>query len=40
MQAIREIGEVLGKTPAQIATAWVLPNPSVSVAIMECDEVA
>ena len=40
LQAVREIGAELGKTPAQIATAWVLSNPTVSVAIMGCDEVA
>ena len=40
LQAVREIGAELGKTPAQIATAGVLSNPTVSVAIMGCDEVA
>ncbi len=40
LQTVREIGDELGKTPAQIATAWVLSNPTVSVAIMGCDEVA
>ena len=40
LQAVRQIGTELGKTPAQIATAWVLSNPTVSVAIMGCDEVA
>lgn len=39
-QAVREISTETGKTPAQIATAWVLANPAVSVAILGCDEIA
>ncbi|MCP4383287.1 MAG: hypothetical protein GY798_18025 [Hyphomicrobiales bacterium] len=40
LQANRKIGAVIGKTPAQIAIAWVIANPAVSVGVMGCDQIA
>ena len=38
LAAIREIAAEQGKTPAQVALAWVLARPEVTVAILGCDD--
>jgi 1-deoxyxylulose-5-phosphate synthase len=38
LAAIREIASELGKTPAQVALAWVLARREVTVAILGCDD--
>ena len=38
LAAVREIAAELGKTPAQVALAWVLAHREVSVAVVGCDD--
>ena len=38
LAAICEIAAEQGKTPAQVALAWVLARPEVTVAILGCDD--
>jgi aryl-alcohol dehydrogenase-like predicted oxidoreductase len=39
LKTLREVATDLGKTPAQVALAWVLAHPEVSVAVMGCDTI-
>jgi len=38
LAAVREIAAELGKIPAQVALAWVLARPEITVAILGCDD--
>ncbi len=39
VSAVRDIADELGKTPAQVATAWILSHPEITVAICGSDTI-